>query len=113
VTRVHGYFTKIEAADPHLIPQSIWESLPPSEKALLTEAEFSCQQWAPVDQRRFRIEPESFRTELSIANVGTLRATRDCRQLCDADIRTVARDGWFWHLDNRAGREPVGPPWKA
>jgi hypothetical protein len=37
---VAGYFTKIEVADPYLIPQSAWEKLPPSEKVLLTEAEF-------------------------------------------------------------------------
>ena len=70
-----GYFTKIEVADPHLIPQSIWENLPPSERTLLTERAFSSQEWAPLDRRRFRIEPESFRTELSVANVGGLRAT--------------------------------------
>jgi len=38
---VAGYFTKIEVADPPLIPQFIWENLPPGEKDLLTEAEFS------------------------------------------------------------------------
>jgi hypothetical protein len=32
-----GYFTKIEVADPRLVSQSIWENLPPSEKALLAE----------------------------------------------------------------------------
>ena len=38
-----GYFTKIEVGDPHLIPQLIWENLPPSQKVLLTEREFSSQ----------------------------------------------------------------------
>jgi len=38
---VAGYFTKIEVADPPLIPQFIWKNLPPGEKDLLTEAEFS------------------------------------------------------------------------
>ena len=70
-----GYFTKIEVADPHLIPQSIWENLPPSERTLLTERAFSSQEWAPLDRRRFRIEPESFRSEVSVANVGGLHAT--------------------------------------
>ena len=36
-----GYFAKIEVGDPHLVPQSIWEGLLPSEKTLLTEADFS------------------------------------------------------------------------
>jgi len=52
-----GYFTRIEVADPHLLTQSFWESLPPSEKALLIEREYSSQEWAPLDQRRFRLEP--------------------------------------------------------
>ena len=58
-----------------MIPQSIWENLPPSERALLTEREFSSQEWAPLDRRRFRIEPESVRSKVSVANVGGLRAT--------------------------------------
>jgi hypothetical protein len=43
---------------------------------LLAEREFSSQEWAPLDQRRFRIEPENYRTAASVANVGALRATR-------------------------------------
>jgi AraC-like DNA-binding protein len=74
---VAGYFTKIEVADPYLIPQSAWEKVPPSEKALFTEAEFSSQQWAPLDKRRYRIEPESYRTQLLMANVGALRLSRN------------------------------------
>jgi hypothetical protein len=73
---VPGCFSKIKVADPHLIMQSIWENLPPREKVLLTEREFSSQDWAPLDRRRFRIEPESYRTEVSIANVGALRLSR-------------------------------------
>ena len=71
-----GYFTKIVVADPHLFAQSVWENLPSSEKVLLTEREFSSQEWAPLDQRRFRLEPENYRTAASIANVGALRASR-------------------------------------
>ena len=71
-----GYLTKIEVADPHLVPQSIWENLPASERVLLTERVVSSQDWAPLDQRRFRIEPESYRTELSIATVGALSLNR-------------------------------------
>ena len=71
-----GYFTKIEVADPHLIPQSVWESLPPNQKLVLTERVFSSQEWEPLDRRRFRIEPESYRTEFSFANVGALGLSR-------------------------------------
>ena len=55
-----GHFTKIEVADPHLFAQSVWASLLPSDKASLTEHEFSSQEWTPLDQRRFRLEPESY-----------------------------------------------------
>jgi AraC-like DNA-binding protein len=71
-----GFFTKVEVADPRLLGQSLWESLPPSEKALLIAREYSSQEWAPLDQRRFRIEPENYRTAVSVANVGALRASR-------------------------------------
>jgi hypothetical protein len=60
---VPGNFTKIEVADPHLFAQSVWESLPPSEKKLRTGGEFNSPQWAPLDERHFRIGPEHYRTE--------------------------------------------------
>jgi AraC-like DNA-binding protein len=71
-----GFFTKVEVTDPRLLGQSLWESLPPTERASLTEREYSSQEWAPLDQRRFRLEPENFRTAASVANVGALRASR-------------------------------------
>ena len=71
-----GYFTKIEVADPRLFAQTIWENLPASQKILLAEHEFSSQEWAPLEQRRFRIEPENYRTAASVANIGALRASR-------------------------------------
>jgi AraC-like DNA-binding protein len=71
-----GRYTVIEVRDPHLMAQSLWESLPPSEKALLDEREFSSLEWAPLDERSFRIEPESYRTEYAIAMIGKLRAHR-------------------------------------
>jgi AraC-like DNA-binding protein len=74
---VAGHFTKIEVADPYLIPQSVWQSLPPREKASLTQTEFSSQQWAPLDKGRYRIEPESYRTKSLMANVGALRLSRN------------------------------------
>jgi AraC-like DNA-binding protein len=71
-----GHFTKIGVGDPHLIPQSVWDNLPPRQKLVLTEDMFSSQRWEPLDQRRFRIEPESYRTEFSFANIGTLGLSR-------------------------------------
>jgi hypothetical protein len=71
-----GYFTRIEVSDPRLLGQSIWEGIPPSEKASLVEREYSSQEWAPFDQRRFRLDPENHRIAASVANVGSLRASR-------------------------------------
>jgi hypothetical protein len=71
-----GHFTRIEVGDPHLIPQAVWECLPPGQKVVLTEHNFSSQEWEPLDQRRFRIEPESYRTEFSFANIGALGLSR-------------------------------------
>ena len=45
-------------------------------KVVLTERNFSSQEWEPLDQRRFRIERESYRTEFSFANVGALGLSR-------------------------------------
>jgi hypothetical protein len=71
-----GHFTKIAVGNPYLLPQTAWESLPPSAKTSLTEQELSSQEWAPLDRRRFRIEPESYRTEALMANAGALRLSR-------------------------------------
>ena len=45
-------------------------------KVVLTERNFSSQEWEPLDQRRFRIERESYRTEFSFANFGALGLSR-------------------------------------
>jgi AraC-like DNA-binding protein len=70
-------FTDLEVRDPRLISPISWDSLPSREKAVVDKRGFvNSREWAPVDQRRFRIEPESYRTEYSIANIGRLRAHR-------------------------------------
>ena len=72
-----GRFTDLEVRDPHLIAPTAWDNLPPREKAVVDKRGFvNSREWAPVDQRRFRIEPENYRTEYSIANIGRLRAHR-------------------------------------
>jgi AraC-like DNA-binding protein len=67
-----GRFTALEVRDPHLIGQTVWDSLPRSEKASISDA--SAMEWAPLDRKRFRIEPESYRTEYSYARVGGMYA---------------------------------------
>ena len=72
-----GRFTDLEVRDPKLITPISWDLLPSREKAVVDKRGFvNSREWAPVDQRRFRIEPESYRTEYSIANIGRLRAHR-------------------------------------
>jgi AraC-like DNA-binding protein len=113
---VVGYFTRIEVRDPHLLPQLAWEKLPPSEKALITEGEFSSQQWAPLDRRRFRIEPESYRTESLMANVGALRLSRNTHNRAkETTVRAPGMDGFAISMIERGAgqlllpgsREPV------
>jgi AraC-like DNA-binding protein len=71
---VPGRFTDLEVRDPQLIGQTVWDSLPQSEKASITDA--SAMEWAPLDRKRFRVEPESYRTEYSYAKVGGMYAVR-------------------------------------
>ena len=103
-----GYFTKIEVGDPHLIPQTVWEKLPPSERTLLTEHEFSSQEWAPLDRRRFRIEPESYRTELLMANVGALRLSRNAHNRAkETTVRAPRVDGFAISMIERGAGQLI------
>jgi AraC-like DNA-binding protein len=90
-----GHFAKIVAGNPYLIAQTAWENLPPSEKTSLTEQELNSQEWAPLDRRRFRIEPESYRTESLMANVGALRLSRNTHNRAkQTTIRAPGVDGF-------------------
>jgi AraC-like DNA-binding protein len=72
-----GRFTDLEVRDPRLISSTAWDSFPLGEKAVIDKQRFiSSREWTALDQRRFRIEPESHRTQYSIANIGRLRAHR-------------------------------------
>lgn len=105
-----GHFTKIEVVDPHLIAQSTWESLPPGQKVSLTERELGSLEWGPSDRRRFRIEPESYRSELAIANVGTLRAARlVSSSATQAVVRSPGMDGFGISIIQRGANRLVLP----
>jgi len=101
-----GYFTKIEVADPYLIPQTVLEKLPRSEKTSLAEHDFRSQQWAPLDRRRFRIEPESYLTESLMASVGALRLSRNAHNSAkETTILAPGMDGFAISMIERgAGR---------
>jgi AraC-like DNA-binding protein len=73
---------------------------------LLTENEFSSQEWAPLDRRRFRIEPESYRTQSLMATVGALRLSRNSHNRGkETTVRAPGMDGFAISLIERgAGR---------
>lgn len=72
-----GGFTDVEVRDPKLIAPTAWDSLPLWEKTVIDKRGFiNSREWVPLDERRFRIEPESYRTQYSTANIGRLRAHR-------------------------------------
>jgi hypothetical protein len=56
-----GYFTTVEVSDPRQIFQTIYKSLPPGAKTLADEQALNSSEYAPLDRRRFRIEPGSYR----------------------------------------------------
>jgi AraC-like DNA-binding protein len=72
-----GRFTDLEVRDPKLIAPIAWDNLPTREKADVGKQRFiDSREWAPLDQRHFRTEPEGYRTEYSTAHIGRLRVHR-------------------------------------
>lgn len=74
---MQGRFTDLEMREPQLIAAMSWDWLPPREKAIVDKPGFvGSREWVSLDRRRFRIEPERYCTQYSIANIGRLRAHR-------------------------------------
>jgi hypothetical protein len=72
-----GRFTDLEVSDPRLVAPTSWDSLPLREKAVIDKGGFiNSREWVALEQRRFRLEPEGYRTQYSTANIGGLRAHR-------------------------------------
>ena len=71
-----GNFLKVEVADPHQANRVLWESLSPKKRTWLDERQFCSIEFEALDQRRFRLEPESFRSEFSTPTVGAIRTSR-------------------------------------
>ncbi len=89
-----GLITNLEVRDPRLIAPTAWDNFPPWEKAVVDKQGFiSSREWGPLDWRRFRVEPNDYRTEYSIANIGRLRAHRIADSLAmQFTIRLPAAD---------------------
>jgi AraC-like DNA-binding protein len=71
-----GKITTVAITDPHHTSRLIWESLTGEEKALEDESRICAREFAAFDWRRFQSEPEDFRSRISYASAGELRATR-------------------------------------
>jgi AraC-like DNA-binding protein len=108
LTSILGRFTVVEVRDPHLIGQEVWNSLPPSERASITDA--SAMEWAPLDRHRFRAEPASYRTEYAYAKVGGMYAARVTDSCATHfSIRSPVMDA-IWIILFRRGAGKLGRP---
>jgi AraC-like DNA-binding protein len=107
---MHGLFRTVEITDPHQASRQIWENLPAQARGLLNEREASSRQYEAVDRRRFRLEPESFRSQFSFASFGAMRASRvaDSRAT-QVSIRTPGVDAYCVALVERGASRLVQP----
>ena len=71
-----GNLLRVEITDPHQANRVLWENLPPRKRTWLDERQFCSREFQARDQRRFRLEPESFRSEFWTPTVGVIRASR-------------------------------------
>jgi hypothetical protein len=76
-------------------------------RGMLDERQFTAREWAPLDQRRFRMEPESYLTQYCIANVGAVLAGR-IADSCATEFRQrspgVVDAVWITLFERGAGR---------
>ena len=71
-----GNFLRVEITDPHQINRVLWEHLSPKGITWLEERQFCSLEFEALDQQRFRLEPESFRSEFWNPTVGVIWACR-------------------------------------
>ena len=71
-----GNLLRIEITDPHQANRVLWENLSPKKRTWLEERQFCSREFEALDQRRFRLEPESYRSEFWTPTVGVIRASR-------------------------------------
>jgi AraC-like DNA-binding protein len=105
-----GNFTTVEVADPHQASQLIWQSLRPQARGLLNERAACSREYEALDLRRFRSEPEGFRSQFSFASVGAMRASRvaDSRAT-QVTIRAPGLDAYCVSLMERGTSRVVQP----
>jgi AraC-like DNA-binding protein len=110
---MQGLFRKVEITDPHQASRLIWENLPPQARGLLNEREASSRQYEALDRRRFRLEPESYRSQFSFTPFGAMRASRvaDSRAT-QVTFRTPGVDAYCVSLVERGASRLVQPGWR-
>jgi AraC-binding-like domain len=75
-TDMPGNFLKVEVSDPHQANRVLWENLSSRQRTWLDERQFCSIEFEALDPRRFRLEPESFRSEFLTPTIGTIRTSR-------------------------------------
>src|SRR5215472_694856 len=75
-TDMPGNFLTVVITDPHQANRVLWENLSAKKRTWLDKRQFCSIEFEALDQRCFRLEPESFRSEFSTPTVGTIRASR-------------------------------------
>jgi AraC-like DNA-binding protein len=69
-------FTTFEVGDPHQTNSVVWDRLPANERSRLTGQEIWSRTYEAADWRRFKSDPESYRSTFSVGLVGALRLSR-------------------------------------
>src|SRR5215467_13536945 len=75
-TDMPGNFLTVVITDPHQANRVLWENLSARKRTWLDERQFCSIEFEPLDRRRFRLEPESFRSEFWTPTVGPIRVSR-------------------------------------
>ena len=105
-----GNLTTVEVADPYRASRLIWENLSLQGRALLNEREACSRQYEAFDWRRFKAEPESFRSKFSFAPIGAMRASRVAHtRATRVTIRAPGLDAYCVCLMERGTSELVRP----
>ena len=105
-----GNFLKVEIADPHQKSRILWENLSPKKRTWLDERQFCSLEFEALDQRRFRIEPESFRSEFWTPTVGVIRASRIADSRATQSVqRAPGFDSYCVSFMERGGSQLVQP----
>ncbi len=110
-TGMPGHFTTVEVTDPRRILQLISQSLPPGVKSLADEQALNSSEYAPLDLRRFRIEPDSYRMVWSTASIGALRASRITQTRATQLVRSPLSDAYIYMSVFERGATRVVFPW--